>query len=249
LLGCFADGKNADVLRDRTITQAAQRLSGGTTFEQIEPLLAIAALARTRPGPSMQALRDSLLKHSDARVRDAAGDVPGGERAPGPRALAMPEPAVGTLPLAAILRTARGDITIAFERELAPRTIKSFADLAAKGTFNNTIFHRVIGDFVSQGGDPRGDGSGGPGFTLPCESSDAAFTRGAVGMATAGQDTGGSQFFLTHSHQPHLDGRYTLFARVVDGDDVMDALQKDDLLLSVEMTTALRPSVAGGSRK
>ncbi len=240
LLECFVDGKNADVLQDRTISQSVQRFLGGTDFEHTEPLLALAALTRTRPGPTMQALRDTLLSHSDARVRDAAKDVPAGERAPGPRALALPEVAFGKLPVAALLHTSRGDILIAFERELAPRTVKSFADLAAKGTFNGTPFHRVIADFVSQGGDPRGDGSGGPGFTLPCENSDAPYTRGAVGMATAGKDTGGSQFFLTHSHQPHLDGRYTLFARVVDGDDVMDALQKDDLLLSVELTTALR---------
>jgi peptidyl-prolyl cis-trans isomerase B (cyclophilin B) len=142
--------------------------------------------------------------------------------------------------MAAILKTTRGEVTIAFERELAPRTVKSFVDLAQKGTFSNVLFHRVVPDFVDQTGDPRGDGSGGPGFTIPCENSDAAYTRGAVGMAHAGKDTGGSQFFLTQSHQPHLDGRYTLFARVVDGEAVMDMIQRDDLLLSVELTTALR---------
>jgi cyclophilin family peptidyl-prolyl cis-trans isomerase len=99
----------------------------------------------------------------------------------------------------------------------------------------------VIADFVAQGGDPRGDGSGGPGYTIPNENHAGAFVRGAVGIATAGTDTGGSQFFLTHSDQPHLDGRYTRFATVVDGLPVMDALQREDLLLSVDFVTALRP--------
>lgn len=240
LLECFADGAFSDVLRDGTLVTSARRFTAGTTFEAVEPLLAIANTARGRPGANMKTLVAQLAQHADARVADAAKDVPVGERGPGPRALVLPTPAVGSLPLAAILHTARGDVTIAFERDIAPRTVKNFVDLAQKGTYNNTPFHRVIGDFVSQGGDPRGDGSGGPGFTIPCENSDAAFTRGAVGMAHAGKDTGGSQFFLTHSHQPHLDGRYTLFARVVDGADVMDALQKGDLLVSVELTTALR---------
>ena len=240
LLECFAEGNNGDVLLDQTLVTVSERFSSPNAFANTEPLLAVATLARTRPGPAMQALRHTLLKHADAGVRDAAGDVPSGERAPGPRALALPEPAPGTLPLAAVLHTSRGEIVIAFERELAPRTVKNFSDLAAKKIFNGTPFHRVIADFVSQGGDPRGDGSGGPGFSVPCENSDASFSRGAEGMAHAGKDTGGSQFFLTHSLQPHLDGRYTLFARVVDGDDVMDALQKDDILVSVEITTALR---------
>jgi cyclophilin family peptidyl-prolyl cis-trans isomerase/HEAT repeat protein len=240
LLECFADNARGDIIKDRTLVQTAQRFLSSTAPEASDPLIAIAALARLRPGPQMQGLREQLSKHADGRVADAANNVAVGDRAAGPRALALPAPAAGTLPLAAVLHTNRGEIVIAFERELAPRTVKNFVDLAQKGTFQNTLWHRVIGDFVSQGGDPRGDGSGGPGYTIPCEYTDASYTRGAVGMAHAGVDTGGSQFFLTHSHHPHLDGRYTLFARVVEGQDVMDALQKDDVLLSVELTTALR---------
>ncbi|MBM4279792.1 MAG: peptidylprolyl isomerase [Deltaproteobacteria bacterium] len=149
-------------------------------------------------------------------------------------------PVPATLPLGAVLQTSRGAIKIAFERELAPVAVQTFVALARKGAYRGTPLHRVIAGFVAQGGDPRGDGSGGPGFFIPCENSDAPFTRGAVGIATAGKDTGGSQFFLVHSWQPHLDGRFTLFARVVDGLAVMDALQRDDVVFDIDVVTALR---------
>ena len=237
LLEVFADDEHAELLSDRVLLAVVARFSSGTTFEQLEPVLAGIKLCRTRT-PCNDTLA-ALASHADPRVRDAAQGTPIGERTWGPRAAVVTAPAVGRLPLVAILKTQRGDIKIAFERELAPATVHNFVTLARKGLYNNTPFHRVIGDFVAQGGDPRGDGSGGPGYTLPCENSDARYVRGAVGMAHAGKDTGGSQFFLTHSDQPHLDGRYTLFARVVAGADVMDALQPDDLLHSVEITTAM----------
>ena len=114
------------------------------------------------------------------------------------------------------------------------------ADILKDGTLA-VVTERVIADFVTQGGDPRGDGSGGPGYTIADEPSDFSFVRGTVGIAHAGKDTGGSQFFLTHSDQPHLDGRYTVLGTVIDGLPAMDALQPDDVLLSVEVATALRP--------
>lgn len=241
LLECFSGGEHVDVLKDRTISMAASRLVERSGFEQLEPLITIATMARSRTSSAtMHSLVDQLATHGDPAVRDAALGVTPGARAPGPRAVVLPASSSATLPLAAVLRTTRGEITIAFDRERAPRTVKTFVELATKGVLNNTPFHRVVADFVSQGGDPRGDGSGGPGFTIPCENSDARFTRGAVGMAHAGKDTGGSQFFLTHSEQPHLDGRYTFFATVTDGLAVMDSLQRDDVLLSVDFTTALR---------
>ncbi len=241
LLECLADEEGAVVLRDSTIASAAARFARGTTPEAVEPLLALAALARTRPG--LEGLVESLKSHADARVRDVALDVPAGERAPGPRALGDAPPRSATLPLAAVLSTSRGDITLSFERELAPVAVQTFVTLARQGAYRGTPFHRVIADFVAQGGDPRGDGAGGPGFSIPCENSDAPFRRGAVGIATSGKDTGGSQFFLVHSSQPHLDGRYTLFAHVIEGLDVMDALQKDDVIVDVDVMTALKKPV------
>ena len=100
------------------------------------------------------------------------------------------------------------------------------------------MFHRMVPNFVVQGGDPRGDGWGGPGYTIPCEIDSAHFGTGAVGMALAGRDTGGSQFFITHAPQPQLDGRYTHFARVIDGQDVVDSLTIGDRIISVELHSA-----------
>jgi cyclophilin family peptidyl-prolyl cis-trans isomerase len=240
LLECFADDAHADVLRDETVAAAAARFVDAPTPEAREPLLVFASLARRRP--ALEGLVAQLQVHPDARVRDVAWDVPAGERAAGARATIDAPPAPATLPLAAVLTTSKGPITIVFERELAPIAVRTFVSLAHQGMYRGTPFHRVIADFVAQGGDPRGDGSGGPGFTIPCENSDASFTRGTVGIATAGKDTGGSQFFLVHSAQPHLDGRYTLFAHVSEGLAVMDALQRDDVLVDVDVLTALKPA-------
>lgn len=235
LFQCFADGRHRELLKDTTLRVVADRLRERSGFEQLEPLIAIASLARSRPSPAMHALVRELEAHPDLAVREAAAGIAFGERAPGPRAIVLPAPSPSSLPTGAILRTTRGSIELVFERELAPRTVKAFVELASTGVLTNTPFHRVIPDFVAQGGDPRGDGSGGPGYTIPSEPHAGAFVRGAVGIATAGTDTGGSQFFLTHSDHPHLDGRYTLFASVTDGLSVMDSLQREDLLLAVEL--------------
>jgi cyclophilin family peptidyl-prolyl cis-trans isomerase len=182
-----------------------------------------------------------LAEHRDVRVREAALGVLSGDRAPGARARPVVPAAPSTLPLGVVLVTARGRIGVAFDRENAPRAVATFVQLARDGVLNGTPFHRVIADFVSQGGDPRGDGSGGPGFMIVDEPADVPFVRGTVGIAHAGKDTGGSQFFLTHSDQPHLEGRYTRLGTIVEGLDVMDALQPHDVLLDVEIAAQLRP--------
>jgi cyclophilin family peptidyl-prolyl cis-trans isomerase len=102
--------------------------------------------------------------------------------------------------------------------------------LVRKGFYNGLRFHRVLGDFVAQAGDPRGDGSGGPGYSIRDELNDLPYLRGTIGMALSGPDTGGSQFFLTRSPQPHLDAKYTAFGRVVTGMDVVDKLQQGDTI-------------------
>jgi cyclophilin family peptidyl-prolyl cis-trans isomerase len=234
LLECFANDANAEMLRDRTIATAVSHFVDAQN-EALEPLVALADLARLRPG--LREIASSLATHSDARVRDAASHTAAGDRAPGPRAKGAAPPAPTTLPTRATITTTRGAIELVFERELAPVAVSTFTTLAKQGAYNGTLFHRVIADFVAQGGDPRGDGAGGPGFAIPCENSDARFERGTVGIATAGKDTGGSQFFLVHSSQPHLDGRYTLFARVTRGLDVVDALQKDDVVTSITVVS------------
>jgi cyclophilin family peptidyl-prolyl cis-trans isomerase len=97
----------------------------------------------------------------------------------------------------------------------------------------------VVPDFVVQGGDPRGDGWGGPGYTIRCEINPRPYGRGAVGMALAGKDTGGSQFFVTHGPQPHLDGGYTVFGQVREGMAVVDALTVGDRILAIELSRSL----------
>ncbi len=108
-----------------------------------------------------------------------------------------------------------------------PRAISS--TLARKGFFNGLQIHRVVPNFVVQDGDPRGDGEGGPGYTIRDELNERPYLRGTVGMALDWRDTGGSQFFITHSPQPHLDARYTVFGHVVNGMEVVDRIQQGDV--------------------
>ena len=123
--------------------------------------------------------------------------------------------------------------------EVAPNTVRNFISLASKGFYDGTIFHRVIKDFMIQGGCPRGDGTGGPGYTIKCETSAPRqrHDRGVLSMAHAGRDTGGSQFFICHNREntQHLDGRHTCFGQVVEGLDVIDDIRPGDKILSIRI--------------
>lgn len=209
------------------------------------------AAAATAPGlpDSLRAPLRRLLERAfddaDRRVRLqgraaalASGLVPG-HLVPSEASLLATLPPVArdprqpplTLPFAAPrLRcvTTRGEFVIALDGTLAPNTAATLLALARQGFYRDLAFHRVVPDFVIQGGDPRGDGSGGPGWTLRSELSRAPFERGTVGIADSGRDTGGSQFFVCHSAQPHLNGRYTVVGRVVKGMHVVDAIQPGD---------------------
>jgi cyclophilin family peptidyl-prolyl cis-trans isomerase len=133
----------------------------------------------------------------------------------------------------AMLATTRGSVRVLFRSADAPLTVANFASLARRGYYNGLAFHRVVPNFVAQDGDPRGDGSGGPGYAIRDELNRWWYDRGAVGMALSGPDTGGSQYFLTLSPQPHLDGHYTVFAHVIEGFDVLDAIVQGDRILSI----------------
>ncbi len=148
------------------------------------------------------------------------------------------DPPVST---SAYIDTDRGTIQIELAVLDAPITVESFVTLARKNFFDGLSFHRVVPDFVVQTGDPRSDGSGGPGFTIRDELNERPYLRGTVGMALDGPDTGGSQFFITHSPQPHLDAKYTVFGRVVDGMDVVDALQPGDVIRGVRIWNGPTP--------
>ncbi len=136
----------------------------------------------------------------------------------------------------AVLTTEKGVFEIELLGEDAPLTVDNFIKLANRGYFNGLAVHRVVGNFVTQDGDPRGDGNGGPGWSIRCEINMQPYDRGAIGMALSGKDTGGSQWFATHSPQPHLDGGYTVFGRVKGtGMDVVDSIVRGDKILSVNI--------------
>ena len=130
---------------------------------------------------------------------------------------------------AATLHTNHGAIALELFDEDAPKTVDNFVGLARKGFYDGVIFHRVIPDFMVQGGDPTGTGSGGPGYTFEDEFNDHKVERGALAMANAGPNTNGSQFFIvTADACPWLDGKHTVFGRVSDGMDVVDAISALD---------------------
>ena len=137
----------------------------------------------------------------------------------------------------AVIKTAKGDLTLELYPQDAPVTVNSFVSLARKGFYNGLTFHRIIPGFMAQGGDPTGTGSGGPGYTIPDEISQRKHITGALSMAkTAQPNTGGSQFFICYAPQPHLDGVHTVFGQLTQGMDVLKQLVNGDKMTSVTIT-------------
>lgn len=139
----------------------------------------------------------------------------------------------------AIIKTEKGDMTVEFYDKDAPNTVANFLKLAKDGFYNGVTFHRVLPDFVVQGGDPTGTGAGGPGYKIKCEldGENQYHDRGVLSMAHAGRDTGGSQFFICHSrtNTAHLDRNHTCFGKVVENVDVVDDIRQGDKILGVEI--------------
>jgi HEAT repeat protein/cyclophilin family peptidyl-prolyl cis-trans isomerase len=186
----------------------AVRVRAAMLLKQIDPAGAADADARIRPAPTTIA----------AEVYAA------------PRVM---NPSVSTQ---VYLETDRGLIQIELAVLDAPLTTENFITLARKGYFNGLSVHRVVPDFVIQDGDPRGDGEGGPGYTIRDELNERPYLRGTVGMALdPWPDTGGSQYFITHSPQPHLDAKYTVFGRVIAGMEVVDQIQQWDVIRRVRI--------------
>ncbi|UCE14351.1 MAG: peptidylprolyl isomerase [Candidatus Heimdallarchaeota archaeon] len=136
----------------------------------------------------------------------------------------------------AIIETNYGEIVIDFFDEVT-NTVKNFVSLTESGFYDGLTFHRCILDFVAQGGCPENSGLGGPGYSIPCETekntSKHRHIRGALSMAHAGKDTGGSQFFLVRAPQPHLDGKHTVFGQIIEGLDIIDKLNNGDKMIKV----------------
>src|SRR5438477_11872047 len=139
----------------------------------------------------------------------------------------------------ASIHTAKGIMKVEFYEKDAPATVKNFCDLAKKGFYDGLTFHRIIPDFVIQGGCPNGTGTGGPGYKIKCElnGGNQYHDRGVLSMAHAGKDTGGSQFFICHSRKntAHLDRVHTCFGKVTEGLDVIDKIQAGDVIEKIEI--------------
>ncbi|HEX7313520.1 MAG TPA: peptidylprolyl isomerase [Pyrinomonadaceae bacterium] len=245
----------ADILSDlppeaETARALADALPRALQDETDDAALSIlGALAKQQGAEAQTAIKSALETTTDYLVRRRAADILR-ERAGGSaserrvetvntrnhredyeRALAR----IGKT-VRAVIVTDKGSFTMELLPDEAPLTVDNFVGLARRNYFNNVLFHRVVPNFVVQGGDPRGDGNGGPGYQIRCEINEVSFNRGAVGMALSGKDTGGSQWFVTHSPQPHLDGGYTVFGRVVEGMEVIDRIVRGDRIRSVTIT-------------
>ncbi|MDQ6771635.1 MAG: peptidylprolyl isomerase [Candidatus Dormibacteraeota bacterium] len=155
------------------------------------------------------------------------------------RAIRPPEMSIDTgSKHTATIHTARGDIVLALEAAAAPATVNNFVHLARSGFYDGLTFHRVVPGFVLQGGDPDGDGTGGPGYKLPDEPHPADWSEGAVGMASSRQGVSGSQFFIVLGDAPHLatSGVYNHFGRVTAGQDVAQKMRPGDAISGIEIT-------------
>jgi len=222
---------------------SAPGILGGARTATVDVVTTYAdALIKLKPDGAAAVARQWLtsphahVRHEGARVLGALEGAP--VRAPalpaGAEAPVAPALSTGTLWR---IETARGPVVVAPDLQAAPATVAQLSRLAREGYFRGLTFHRVVPDFVVQGGDPRGDGEGGPGFTIPCEVSPRTYLRGTVGMALGGKDTGGSQFFVALSPQPHLDGRYTIIGTVVSGMEALDGMVEGDPLVDWVVVT------------
>lgn len=226
-------------LNDENFAALSAALEKAKADPQSDARLAVVnALGRYKTSQAVGVLRTALTD-ADPRVRRRAADL---LRQQG-ETVSLPTPALPhderyyarvrrlqQQPVTVTMHTSKGIIKIAMHTNDAPMTVDNFVELAKKKYFDGIVFHRVVPNFVVQGGDPRGDGGGGPGYQIRCEINPRMYQRGTVGMALSGKDTGGSQFYFCHAPQPHLDGGYTVFGQVIAGLDVVDQLMRGDVI-------------------
>jgi peptidyl-prolyl cis-trans isomerase B (cyclophilin B) len=221
----------------RVRTAALQRLTTSTPSLMAQVRL-LAERASTDPDSIVRAVGQRLMAPRDTVARAPRRTTTDSVV---PRSLAAYERVVrewgaptSRQPVA-VIETDYGVVTLQLFGREAPLIVEAFVRLATEGFYQNTVFHRVVPNFVVQDGDPRGDGSGGPGFSLRESFSRQRHERGCLGLATSGPDTGGSQYYLCHASQPHLDGAYTVFGRVLSGFDVMDRIVQGDRMLRIRI--------------
>ncbi len=141
----------------------------------------------------------------------------------------------GITAIEATITTHEGVIVVDLNFKAAPNTVANFVDLAQKGFYDGLTFHRVINGFMIQGGDPEGNGQGGPGYTIDDEPNDLKHEKAVISMANRGPNTGGSQFFITQMPQPHLDGKHTVFGKVISGEDVVCRIEPFDPIINIKI--------------
>ena len=248
----------ANALADLKVAAAVQPLADAYRRSANESsytarAAALGALARLDPMAARPVLTEALKDRdwavrvrATALLREQKADVQNDAGRPATAGRSVTDPqwqAIVSPPFSprAFIDTNKGTIELELAVVDAPLTVASFIGLARKGFFKGVAIHRLVPDFVVQGGDPRGDGEGGPGFTIRDELNELPYLRGTLGMALDWEDTGGSQFFITHSPQPHLDARYTVFGRVVSGMDVVDQLVQWDVVRNVRIRDGVNP--------
>jgi peptidyl-prolyl cis-trans isomerase B (cyclophilin B) len=170
----------------------------------------------------------------DAFSVDRSGDVGEVETVHGPEDY-LEAVQRGSRRVTATFETGSGSFQAELHASDAPLTVHNFVKLAKEGALDGQVFHRVVPGFVIQDGDPRGDGNGGPSWRIRCEINTRRYGEGAVGMALSGKDTGGSQYFVTQSPQPHLDGGYTLFGQIIKGQDVVNRMVQGEMIRTVSI--------------
>jgi HEAT repeat protein/cyclophilin family peptidyl-prolyl cis-trans isomerase len=235
-----------------TLARAYRAWSADTTY--LARAAALSGLAASSRGEAVPVLKEAFSDR-DWAVRLRALDLLRGFDPDGPAAPAAIRPAPVQAPPVPYsskeliappfsphlyIETAKGTIEIELAVNDAPLTAQHLIALARRQFFTGLPFHRVVPNFVAQGGDPRGDGDGGPGFTIRDELTPRPYLRGTVGIALDWRDTGGSQFFITHSPQPHLDGRYPIVGHVVAGMEVVDRLQQWDVIQRVRVWDGIK---------
>ena len=228
------------------LVAAYEAASGDSTYVARGAILSALTQLDTA---AAQPLLEAALRDQDWAIRQRAADVfrarPGGETVeaatrPAPAGRPMTDSELESLIAPkfsphAYIETDKGTIELELAILDAPLTVANFMALVRKAFFDGVAIHRIVPDFVVQDGDPRGDGEGGPGYTIRDEINMRPYLRGTLGMALDWADTGGSQFFITHSPQPHLDGRHTVFGHVVAGMDVVDRLVQGDVIRRVRI--------------
>ncbi len=229
---------------ERIPAAAVSALSGVNALTDVEPIVALCDLVRAWNVSAAAPLLEAKLALKDRVVRAAAGRALAaitGKAESAPDSSFAPafsdedwDYLDGIRPAEeALVETSRGAFVVRFLPRDAPFSVLRILKLIDRGFYDGLAFHRVVPGFVIQGGDPRGDGWGGPGWTMRTECTSRRFLRGSVGIASAGEDTEGSQLFVTHCATPHLDGRYTVIGEVVRGMNVVDRIQAGDAIRSI----------------